>query len=268
MSVEDPELQRMLALYREQRSPEAEQKARVWDAVDARLAPEPASDPTPTAAPTGSSPLAPALIAALVLIGAGAMLWIGSRQNSQDSTPAAPQSPPHESRTPHESSPLPVQPASATRSTEPALEPASHPLLPPPLAPQAPAPAWEDSPEQVPVPVDRASRAPREPARVSAQARAEQPGTLAAELALLQAAQSALDSERPARALRALRRHGARFADGALAEEREAALVETFCMLGRAAEARRAAERFAARFPASPRIARVQAQCEPTVEQP
>jgi hypothetical protein len=75
------------------------------------------------------------------------------------------------------------------------------------------------------------------------------------------AAKAALDANEPKRALRLLERHARRHAQGALTEEREAARVEALCGVGRAAAARRAAERFATSFAGSPRIARVSSLC-------
>jgi hypothetical protein len=71
------------------------------------------------------------------------------------------------------------------------------------------------------------------------------------ELLLLGEARSAVADRDFAAALVPLSEHGRRFENGLLAEEREALLVRTLSGLGRAGEARRAADAFARRFPQS-----------------
>lgn len=71
------------------------------------------------------------------------------------------------------------------------------------------------------------------------------------ELRLLRLARSAVARQEFGAALGLLTEHARRFKDGRLAEEREALRVRALSGLGRTGEARRAAERFQARFPRS-----------------
>ncbi len=73
----------------------------------------------------------------------------------------------------------------------------------------------------------------------------------AAELDLLQQAQSAYAGGDFSRALLLVAEHGRRFRDGRLAEEREALRGRSLARSGRADEARRATTAFASRFPRS-----------------
>ena len=91
------------------------------------------------------------------------------------------------------------------------------------------------------------------------------PSTAAASLAeetrLLQAAQRELAQKRTAAALALLDEHATKFPRGALAEERAGARVLALCDLGRAAEARSAAEAFVRASPQSPLVPRLRASC-------
>jgi hypothetical protein len=82
--------------------------------------------------------------------------------------------------------------------------------------------------------------------------------TLAAELALLEAAHAARD---PAAALLELERHLTQFPRGELADERELLRVETLCRLDRQADARALAERFLLERPGSALRQRIAAAC-------
>jgi len=72
-----------------------------------------------------------------------------------------------------------------------------------------------------------------------------------AELALIQQAQSAYAGGNLPNALELLAEHGRRFPNGRLAEEREALRVRSLAGCGRLADARRALEAFADRYPHS-----------------
>jgi hypothetical protein len=80
---------------------------------------------------------------------------------------------------------------------------------------------------------------------------------LAAELDLLRRARGAYRQRDFSGALRLVAEHDRRFSQGHLAEEREALRVRSLAGAGRAAEARRAAAAFAARFPRSVLLSRV-----------
>ena len=92
---------------------------------------------------------------------------------------------------------------------------------------------------------------PRSDAGVPFTAPAPEPDRLAAERALLDRAQNALENARPAEALVLTRQHERTFAGGKLAQEREAMAIRALVDLGRTAEAGRRAARFHARFPRS-----------------
>ena len=73
----------------------------------------------------------------------------------------------------------------------------------------------------------------------------------AAELALIQQAQAAYADGNLPNALELLAEHGRRFPNGRLAEEREALRVRSLAGCGRPADARRALQAFADRYPHS-----------------
>lgn len=86
----------------------------------------------------------------------------------------------------------------------------------------------------------------------------EQKNTLAAELAMLEAAHAAPD---PAAALRELDRHLAKFPRGELADERELLRIETLCRLDRLADARELRDRFLLERPKSALRRRLASAC-------
>jgi TolA-binding protein len=88
----------------------------------------------------------------------------------------------------------------------------------------------------------------------------------AAELQLLQRAQSEYASHDFANALAVLAEHGRRFPKGRLAEEREALRVRALAHAGRGDEARRALASFANRFPHSAFLPRLQAAAQSAEE--
>jgi outer membrane protein assembly factor BamD (BamD/ComL family) len=85
--------------------------------------------------------------------------------------------------------------------------------------------------------------------------------SIAAEVALMQRAQSALAAGDSARSLEALDALSARHPDGVLREEREAARVLALCASGRVDEARALGQRFLAQTPNSVQAARVRGSC-------
>lgn len=86
-------------------------------------------------------------------------------------------------------------------------------------------------------------------------------GSLNAETVLLARAQRALGSGSPGDALPWIQQHAARFPNGALAQEREAARVLALCALKRTGEARRATQQFLRVWPSSPLADRVRTAC-------
>ena len=93
---------------------------------------------------------------------------------------------------------------------------------PVPSSPTVPSPAPPDAP------------APSQPQAATAPAPA---GTLAEEIALLDAAKASLDGGDPDRAIAALDEHALRFARGQLTQARQATRVRALCKAGRTAEA-------------------------------
>jgi hypothetical protein len=117
-----------------------------------------------------------------------------------------------------------------------------------PLADTQPAP-----PVQPAAPVQE----PRAPAMQASPRTSSGRDVLAAEIALLRRARGAYDHREFSRALVLVDEHARRFPQGHLAEEREALRVRSLLSLGRTAEAHRAAEAFAIRFPRSVLLPRV-----------
>lgn len=85
--------------------------------------------------------------------------------------------------------------------------------------------------------------------------------SLQAETALLARAQRALGAGTPAAALPWIQQHAARFPNGELAQEREAARVLALCALQRTNEAHTAIQSFLRTWPTSPLADRVRAAC-------
>jgi hypothetical protein len=99
------------------------------------------------------------------------------------------------------------------------------------------------------------TRAPRDTRNKVARYRLDQ------ELALLRAAQDALQRGEPRQALLALERHSRRFPRGAMRQEREAARAVSLCELGRVKEGRKVARRVLSRSPRSPLAQRMARSC-------
>ena len=115
--------------------------------------------------------------------------------------------------------------------------PIAQPEQPPPISA---SPHVTVQPPQPTAAAPRAQTAPRAPARPVDTARAA--GGLMEELRQLEAIRRKLPSE-PERALGAIAQHARRFPQGALGPERELLRIEALQRLGRADEARRAAEK-------------------------
>ncbi|MBI5532195.1 MAG: hypothetical protein HY898_05750 [Deltaproteobacteria bacterium] len=138
------------------------------------------------------------------------------------------------------STPVTAQPSSLVAVQAVATESASASASPSAEAPVASASAPQE-PKVIP---------PRASAAASASA-----GEGPSETALLQQAQGALGSD-PGRALALTREHARRFPSGALSQEREAIAIQALVGLGRKAEARARAERFASANPGSAYVRR------------
>ena len=141
---------------------------------------------------------------------------------------------------------LPPEPMAETSKTTPATGITPH------VAAMAAAGAPHTSTAQ---PVDPGPTPASAAVHTSAQAARSSPSSRASRLGqerlLLDEARAGLVEGDPERALQKLESHRAHFADGLLAEEREAMLVEALVRLGRYDEAREGANRFRARAPGS-----------------
>jgi hypothetical protein len=136
----------------------------------------------------------------------------------------------------------PAQAQAESPQPGPAADPASEMAHPqsnetaPPVAPPPPAP--------------HANRSPAVAAT-----------DLAGEMALIAAAQTAIQSGDYATAIAKLDEHQRSYPSGVLSEERTAARVVALCGAGQQAEARSVATAFLARHPSSPLAPRVRASC-------
>jgi hypothetical protein len=156
---------------------------------------------------------------------AGALGW---QQLAASSAPAAPRA-----ATPVVSAPSP--PAT--------LEPTAVPEIPAPAAVAA-------APTALAAPASSTTSAARA-------AQAAPAARLREELALLDAARSALVARDSARALELLDQHAARYTRGALAPEADALRIDTYVQRGATARAEKLSRRFLERYPAHPLTAHI-----------
>jgi hypothetical protein len=151
-------------------------------------------------------------------------------------------------------------PPAATAASDPASTDAfssGEPSEPSPQEAALPSPTASVAPQDAPLAAPPRAK-PLHSGAPSAKADA---ASIAAELALMRRAQSALATGDSARSLEALDALSARHPDGALREERDAARVLALCSAGRIDEARAQAQRFLAQTPNSVQAARVRASC-------
>ena len=240
--------------------PDAGQLARLARRLPIVAAPPP---PSPAPAPAPLAPLASALPGAIVgaviglaVVGLHALL--------------APSSPPPEDRRATAAilldAPAPI-PAPAPHRADDAA------ALPPPLARAitAPAPLAAVSAAPAAAPAEPSPSARPAAATSAGSSLDPAPGSLhgdlgaqapalrgETEIQLLQRAQDALGGS-PARALALLDQHAARFPGAGLGQEREVIAIDALVRLGRAEEARARAAAFAARFPRSAHLRRLDA---------
>jgi hypothetical protein len=137
------------------------------------------------------------------------------------------------------SAPTTVQPAPTTRADVPASPP--EPSTEAPSSSAAPAPSTSPSAHAR--------------SQASSAAPAEDPDR---EVALLQHAQDALAVD-PSRALSICAEHSRGFPHGLLAQEREVIAVDALVRLGRLEDAQQRAARFAAAYPSSTHLRRIEA---------
>jgi hypothetical protein len=145
------------------------------------------------------------------------------------------------------------------------------PLPEPPRAEAAPSlparPRLAPAPDGVAAPPPSVKRRAGTPPRVATQAppppppapaAVTQPALVDEELTLLESAYQAIQQGDAAAALSSAEKHAARFAAGALAQEREVLIVDALVRLGRRTEAETRADAFRARYPTSTHLVRLQ----------
>jgi hypothetical protein len=243
----DPQLRRIIDEGMRQAQPDQRTEARMLAGLVARLPPGQGGGGD---APPGATPSAAAgsSLATLKLVVGGAIgsavvaatIAIASREPTTPSdrnVAAAPQRPATAST--HTRAPVP--PAASL----PAVEPDAAPIASAPdVAPAARGPS--------------SSAALRRPSAAAADPQAD---SIAAELALLSAAEAALDAGDDRGALALTATHGEQYPNGQLALERDAIAAGAACGLRDPAAPRRAAA-FLAAHPRAPAAAKVRARCD------
>jgi hypothetical protein len=138
--------------------------------------------------------------------------------------------------------------------------PVAQPTVPPataPLAVSVPEPAPVALPEAPEPPAPAARPAPLAAAAPRAIPAQEPAMRLREELALLDAARTALATHDSDRALQLLERHTTEFARGHLAPEADALRIDAYLQRGASDRAERLSRRFLARYPTHPLAARI-----------
>jgi hypothetical protein len=178
------------------------------------------------------------VIAALVagIGGAGSVAWFATAGSREAASPLAASSAP------------------AARAVREAQKPAN-------LGATSEVPSTTDTPRIAAAPSNGIGQAQRNSAAAASAQPARSTPNLAEETQLLADAQRALSAGTPERALALIEAHKARFPQGDLSQEREAARVVALCALGRVREAGRARANFLRAWPSSPLASRVRAAC-------
>jgi hypothetical protein len=245
----DPQLRRIIDEGMRQAQPDLRTEARMLAGLVARLPPAPGGgDAPPGATPSAATPNALGSLATLKLVVGGAIgsavvaaaIAIASREPTTPSDRTVAAAPQPQAAAPRDSA-TPEPPA------------ASLPIVGPSSAPIENAPDVAP-PRRAPSP----SGASRRPISVAADPHDD---SIAAELALLDAAEAALDAGDDRGALALTATHGQRHPDGQLALERDAIAAAAACGLGLPDAPRRAAA-FLAAHPRAAAAAKVRARCE------
>ena len=121
--------------------------------------------------------------------------------------------------------------------------------------------AVDEQPPEIETPAERPRRR-RRPRRVETKAPEPPSDPLAAELALMRRARSALKNGKPAGALSIAREHQRKFPEGVLGEEASATEIRALCELGRTPEAETAARRYRKSFGGASKATGLLAKCK------
>jgi len=229
----DDELKRALEEYRAARVPAQERQDAARAALGARIsAGDPGLDVPPEVLGTGGSAAGGSAIVKLL----GLALVVGGVAAGVVLTRPAEDDGGHDIAPVAVKAPEADEAVRAPEPTLPSTEPA--PAQPPPSGTPTPSAAPRRSVQPTTSGTPPSDRKPASPLRE--------------EMELMSRGQRALQSGDAAAALRAFDEHRTRFPSGALAAEREVKRLVALCSLGRGAEARAEAERFARRHAGSP----------------
>lgn len=233
MKLQDPGLEALLEAYRADRRPTAAVRERMWQRFDRTRRPR--------------RPWVRAAAAAAVAIAALLLLWVATRQLAGQAThsrgPASGVEAPYGREAPQPGGTA-VTPGGRAAASERAPQ---APVVEPPAAVPPPPSAGEARGKRSPSP------GPRTPA--------SSPKAPIDDLLLIEAAEAALGSDDPTRALELLRRHEQQFPSAPSAEERQALRVLALCAAGRAVEGRGARWAFLRDHPRSAYRERIEAAC-------
>lgn len=145
-----------------------------------------------------------------------------------------------------------------TRMPSQAAAPVTLSLPPADPAPAAAIPPTLHADDRIP---EQRVEGPSSASRPTARSSSAPSDSLQEEVRILSRAEQQLNSGHAEEALRTLAEHERRFPDGALAEERMAARVQSLCALGRVPAARADLAKFAHAYPRSPYVDRAQRFC-------
>lgn len=250
MKLQDPGLEALLEAYRADRSPTEAMREQMWQRFDASRRPPRA--------------WVRATVVAVVAIAALLLLWLSIRELSGET--ARVRDPGSGSQAPFDRSAAPPRGTASNRAERPATATATatQPGTPPEptvdsVAPPLTDPALEPSSSRRTS--DDRPRPTRSTERTSTHAAEPPPPSPSDDLALVEAAEAALRSGDPERALELLHRHEQRFPRAATVEEREALRVLALCAAGRAVEGRGARWTFLREHPRSAYRERIEKAC-------
>jgi hypothetical protein len=236
MTTLPPELETLIDHARDGHGPDPQAKARVRAALATSIVAG-AAVATTTATAKGLSPM----VLGLLLAGGGVTAVSVAAVTLEWGAPS----------TPAQTAPAP-KPARTIEPATPRVDPAI-------TVTPTPTPATTPSDAPVATTPPHASH-PARTAHHPAPPTDDPVSTLARELELVRSATAAVNQQRWADALDALDQHAARFAQGALAQERAGLRALCLCQLGRA-DGPTAAARFIRSYPDSPMIERLRASC-------